>query len=395
MEKIAFTEWEYFRADDYSENIRPEYIIENGILTVETAGERYSSAQFDSISYDVKPGYNYKINYELETENPMARVMFGWYKGKEALVKGYLEFSGEEILCPPEAEYLKITFRFNSFRKEKGKIMAVTGECAGEYKPRKVRLAAVAIPHIYFPESQPVEYNLEETLKQIDRLCKKEKPDLIVLTETFYTRKTMVKPFEACLPEDSEPIKIISERAKKYNTWIAFSFHEIEDGLLYNSGFLIDRKGKIAGKCHKCHLTMSEYENGLTPGNEIKVFDTEIGKIGFAICWDIFFPEHVRELRKKGVEIIVNPTAGYREERISERCRESGAYIVTSVASGYEKTAIFNPLGEKLDDAGMNFGYVIKEVDLNEPKYMYYLSYDANCEPRRIYLNEARFDLYK
>lgn len=391
---MKFSQWKYHGGDDYLENICPGYEIKDGILTVRTAGERYSSAQFDSISYDINPGCNHRICYSLETVNPMARVIFGWYKGEQALVKGYLEKSGEEILCPDGAEYLKITFRFGSHGKYEGKIMPVSGECTGEYKPRKVKLAAVAIPHIFFPKSQPVEYNMEETLKQIDRLCKREKPDLIVLTETFYTRKTLIRPFEACLPEDSEPVKIISEKAKEYNTWIAFSFHEEENGLLYNSGFLIDRNGRLAGKCHKCHLTMSEYENGLTPGEEIKVFDTEIGKIGFAICWDIFFPEHVRALRKKGVEIIVNPTAGYREERIAERCREAGAHIVTSVAAGYEKTAIFNPLGEKLCDASANYGYVIKEIDLNKPEYMYYLSYDANCEPRRIYHNEARYDLY-
>ena len=393
MEKITFTEWEYFRADDYSENIRPEYIIENGILTVETAGERYSSAQFDSISYDVKPGYNYKINYELETENPMARVMFGWYKGKEALVKGYLEFSGEEILCPPEAEYLKITFRFNSFRKEKGKIMALTGECAGEYKPRKVRLAAVAIPHIYFPESQPVEYNLGETLKQIDRLCEREKTDLIVLTETFYTRKTLEEPHLIALPADSRPIKVICEKAKEYNTYIALSFLENEDGYIYNSGFLIDRNGKLAGKCHKCHLTMGEYECGYAPGKEIKVFDTDFGKVGIAICWDIFFPEHIRAMQKQGVEVIINSTAGYSETRIAERCRETGAFIVTATSAGYQMSGIFNPYGEKIADASAEFGIVCKEVDLNEKYYWEWMSYPSLGRANDIYLNELRTDI--
>lgn len=139
---------------------------------------------------------------------------------------------------------------------------------------------------------------------------------------------------------------------------------------------------------------MSEYENGLTPGKEIKVFDTEIGKIGIAICWDIFFPEHIRAMQKQGVDIIINPTAGYRIERIKERCVESGAYIVTSVAAGFEKSAIFNPLGNVLADASLNYGYACVEVDITEPQYYFYQSYPAYTASKNIYLNEARFDLY-
>ena len=63
---------------------------------------------------------------------------------------------------------------------------------------------------------------------------------------------------------------------------------EEENGLLYNSGILIDRKGEIVGKCHKCHLTMAEYEKGLTPGKEIKVFgDSHIEEIAEKFGYDL------------------------------------------------------------------------------------------------------------
>ncbi len=390
---MNFSQWKYFSRSEYTDSIKPDFEVSDGILKVRTAGEKYSSAQFDSVSKDIKSGFNYRIFYELKTENPLARVLFGWYKGDEALVKGYLNKSGEEILCPDGADSLRITLRFNSYDAYEGEISPVTGECTGEHKPRKVKLASVAIPNIFYPASQPQEYNLEETVKQIDRLCKKYKPDIIALTETFYTRKTLEEPHLIALPADSRPIKVICEKAKEYNTYIALSFLENEDGYIYNSGFLIDRNGKLAGKCHKCHLTMGEYECGYAPGKEIKVFDTDFGKVGIAICWDIFFPEHIRAMQKQGVEVIINSTAGYSETRIAERCREAGAFIVTATSAGYQMSGIFNPYGEKIADASAEFGIVCKEVDLNEKYYWEWMSYPSLGRANDIYLNELRTDI--
>lgn len=359
------------------------------------AGKEYFSAQFDAITYEVKENQRYRIFYDFKSENSFARIIFGWYnKENDTLVKGYLNKSGDEILAPKDSAYLKITLRFNGFESYEGEISDLYATNEGEYKQKLVNLATVAIPNVYFPESQPPEYNLSETVKAIDRLCEKYKPDIIALTETFYTRKTL-EPLEAlCNPVDCEAINKIKEKAKQYNTYIAFSFHEEENGLLYNSGILIDRKGEIVGKCHKCHLTMAEYEKGLTPGKEIKVFDTDIGKVGIAICWDIFFPEHIREMQKQGVDIIVNPTAGYLYERVNQRAQESGAYIITSVAAGYEKSGIFDPRGNMIANASLNYGIACAEVDINKPYYWYYLSYAANTQSKNIYLNEARFDLF-
>lgn len=394
MDRINFTEWKYFKRKDKFDFIKPEYKISEGTLMVKLAGEKYTSAQFDSEAANVKPGYEYSVYYRLKTDNSFARMIYGWYGKDGVIVKGYLNASGETLLAPEGAETLKITLRFNGFTECEGVISGLYAVCEGEYKPKKVSLATVAIPNIYYPKSQPPEYNLSETVKVIDRLCSREKPDIIALTETFYTRKTLLPLSEMCNPIDCEAIEVIKKKAKQYNTYIAFSFHEEENGLFYNSGILIDRNGEIKGKCHKCHLTMGEYESGLTPGQEINVFQTDFGKVGFAICWDIFFPEHIRVLQKCKVDVIINPTAGYRAERISERCRESGAFIVTSTAASFEKSAIFNPKGEMLCNAGLNFGYACVEVDIKKPNYYYYQSYPAYTDAKNIYLNEARFDLY-
>lgn len=395
MNTIKFSEWKYFKRYENFDYELPEYETDGETLKIKYNKDGWVCAQFDKKTTDVEPGKVYRICYNLKTDSDLVRLIFGWYdKDGNVLEKGYLGNSGENITAPDKAFELRFTLRFGAFEKKEAQISDVSVKCMGDYKPKNVKLATVAIPNIYYPESQPPEYNLKETIKVIDRLCSREKPDIIALTETFYTRKTFAPLPEMCNPLSCEAITAIKKKAKQYNTYIAFSFHEEENGHYYNSGILIDRNGEIAGKCHKCHLTMSEYENGLTPGNEIKVFDTDIGKVGIAICWDIFYPEFVREMQKQGVDIIINPTAGYLYERINQRCQESGAYIVTSVSSSFENSGIFNPLGEMIANAGTHYGYAICEVDIAKPKRWFYLSYPAYTEPKNIYLNEARFDLY-
>ncbi len=395
METIKFSEWKYFKKYNNYDYELPEYETDGETLKIKYDKDGWICTQFDKKTTDVEPGKVYRISYNLKTDSEFVKLIFGWYdKDGGILEKGYIGKSGDTITAPENASELKITVRFGAYDKKEAEVSDVCVECLGEYKPKNVKLATVAIPNIFFPESQPPEYNLRETIKVIDRLCSREKPDIIALTETFYTRKTLVPLPEMCNPLDCEAIDAIKKKAKQYNTYFAFSFHEEEDGHYYNSGILINRNGEIVGKCHKCHLTMSEYESGLTPGKEIKVFDTEIGKIGIAICWDIFYPECIREMQKQGVDIIINPTAGYKYERINQRCQESGAYIVTSVAAEFEKSGIFNPLGEMIANAATNYGYAIAEVDITKPEHMFYLSYPTFTESKNIYLNEARFDLY-
>ena len=87
---------------------------------------------------------------------------------------------------------------------------------------------------------------------------------------------------------------------------------EKEGDKLYNTSYMLDRHGQIEGKYRKIHLF--NYMGGregefLTAGEETVVVNTDIGRIGMSVCFDIKFPLHSRELMKKGAQIIVSPTA--------------------------------------------------------------------------------------
>ncbi len=111
------------------------------------------------------------------------------------------------------------------------------------------------------------------------------------------------------LSELTEEIKEkISEFAVSYNVnIISGSMPILEEGKLYNVSYLLHRDGKI-DEYRKVHITPNERKYyGMTGGNEIKVFDTDCGKIGVIICYDVEFPELPRLLADQGMKILFVP----------------------------------------------------------------------------------------
>lgn len=75
---------------------------------------------------------------------------------------------------------------------------------------------------------------------------------------------------------------------------------------VYNTACLLDDRGRLAGKYRKRFLWWSERDN-TTAGRQAPVFATRLGRIGLALCWDLAFPEHFRDLALMGAQIVVCP----------------------------------------------------------------------------------------
>lgn len=99
-----------------------------------------------------------------------------------------------------------------------------------------------------------------------------------------------------------------SKLAISYNiNIVSGSMPELRDGVLYNVGYLCHRDGRIEGY-EKIHITPNEVKFwGIQGGNEIRVFDTDCGKVGVLICYDTEFPELGRLLADEGMEILFVP----------------------------------------------------------------------------------------
>lgn len=91
-----------------------------------------------------------------------------------------------------------------------------------------------------------------------------------------------------------------------------------EDGHLYNTAPVFSPSGERVAAYRKCFpwRPFEPYQ----PGNEFVVFDVPgVGRVGLAICYDIWFPEVVRQLAWMGADIIINQAATITCDRAQEQ----------------------------------------------------------------------------
>ena len=161
------------------------------------------------------------------------------------------------------------------------------------------------------------------------------------------------------------------------DTIVIGTLPEVKKGKLYNIAFLTDKSG-LLGWYQKIHLFTPTGENKhFTPGKEIAVIDTHLGKIGLLICYDLRFPEIARCLMLKGAEILVI-SAAWPLERIEHwrillraRAIENQLFVIAANASGIQNkikmgghSAVISPDGRCLVEAGCFETILITEIDL-------------------------------
>ena len=154
----------------------------------------------------------------------------------------------------------------------------------------------------------------KENLKKIENFVEKAKnqsADLIVFPElslTGYVVRDQIYELAETIPGPST--QVIEKIAEKTQTYIVFGMPELSEktqATIYNTAVLVGPKGYI-GKYRKMYLpthSVFEEKRYFRPGYQAVAFDTEIGKIGLIICYDIFFPEVSRLTRLKGAQLIV------------------------------------------------------------------------------------------
>ena len=122
---------------------------------------------------------------------------------------------------------------------------------------------------------------------------------------------------------------------------VAGSMPEMKDGKLYNAGYLCKRNGTVE-RYEKLHVTPDETKVwGMQGGTELKVFDTDCGKIGILICYDSEFPELSRLLADEGMDILFVPFLtdtqnGYSRVRNCAQARaiENECYVAIAGSVG-------------------------------------------------------------
>lgn len=168
---------------------------------------------------------------------------------------------------------------------------------------------------------------------------------LAVFPETFVVLGC-ANAMDYAEPLDGPTFSITSATARRLEMFIAINHPTLSEGRKRNTTVLFDRAGEIAGMYHKTYPTISEMEGGSTPGDGPVVLDTELGRLGFAICYDLNFPELRLAYQKLRPDVILFCSMFRGGLQTRWWAYETRAHFVSSV---YDPSSrIINPVGRIL-----------------------------------------------
>lgn len=187
-----------------------------------------------------------------------------------------------------------------------------------------------------------------------------------------------------------EMTALFAKKAKEHGVYLhCGSIREkSEGGTIYNSSILFDQNGEVIAKYRKIHLYDAVFEDRvlekestyITSGDEVVVAETEFGKVGLTICYDLRFPELFRSLALKGAKVIFVPAAfpsytgaNHWEVLLRARAIENQCYIVAAAQVGsakpnrtlYGNSMIIDPWGTVVSRINEKEGIILYDIDMN------------------------------
>ncbi len=195
------------------------------------------------------------------------------------------------------------------------------------------------------------------------------------------------------------------ELSKKYGIVTVLNLFEKENNRTYDASPVIDADGRLLGKTRMVHIPDYEYfheKTYYTPGDTgAPVYNTAIGKIGIAICYDRHYPEYMRALALAGAELIITPQAGAEgewteglyEAEMQIAAFQNGYYTALCNRVGQEDNLMFSgesfvcdPNGRVIARAGKGTDEILYcDIDLEKVK---------TSHARRLFLPDRREALY-
>ena len=209
------------------------------------------------------------------------------------------------------------------------------------------------------------------------------KPDLVVFPETSNMGGV---PWEQW-PEHAENIPgPLMDRAReiaaKHKMYLCIPILERDGEKLFNTACFIDRTGAILGRYHKYQPTIGEMEAGIIPGVEAETFDTDFGKVGAAICFDLKFIEVGQRLAANGARVVCFCSAFIGGDRTLHWARDFGFYLVSSCSA---RSYIADMSGRFLGTTGGEDNQVragllppLLSTIINTDRMLFHLDYNQN-----------------
>jgi predicted amidohydrolase len=235
--------------------------------------------------------------------------------------------AGEEVFqAPKEAEsaLVHLYLRFSAG----GSVVWDAVELS-EVAPAPMPRATVATVRWRPAHPSTPEKNREFWAGLLDR-AGAQKVDLVCLPEAM-NQASLSAPLDELAEAIPGPtFNMLAEKARQHAMNVCGCFYERQGDFIFNTAVLVNRRGEMIGKYRKVHPYWPEEPDGCSPGDDLPVFESDVGRIGIMICYDSWFPETARLLALKGAEIILFPNAGYELKIIPARAIDNDVYVVVA-----------------------------------------------------------------
>jgi predicted amidohydrolase len=217
--------------------------------------------------------------------------------------------------------------------------------------------------------------------------------DLIALPEVWPCQGSAPQMREAAEPLDGPRVARLAEAARRHRTWLhGGSVLELSGERVFNTSVLFDRDGELVATYRKIHLFDADPPGAVpsresflfTAGDQVVTAQTEFGRVGLSICYDLRFPELYRQLAVQGATILFVPAA-FRHETgkdhwdvlVRARAIEDQAFVVAAAQWGtwgpqgrerrnFGNSVVVDPWGRVVARAPDGVGVTVAEIGLAE-----------------------------
>jgi predicted amidohydrolase len=249
------------------------------------------------------------------------------------------------------------------------------------------------------PSLYDKQHNLEKAEQAIHNAAG-EGASAILFPELYLTGYSLrERASEMAETIDGPSVRRVAEMAERHHIAVLMGFAErSSDGeRVFDAVFIANPQGRIEGSYHKINLFQAE-AGIFFPGEKSLVIDFGLGPVGILICYDLEFPEAVRDLALRGAKWIATctgnmlPNQHLQEIFVQSRAAENHLWVAVANRTGREAdldffggSAVSNPSGVLVARAYDQEMLLFADIDLN------------SADQARLnadYLNDRRPDLY-
>ncbi len=256
----------------------------------------------------------------------------------------------------------------------------------------------VALAQLEIAVGQPDE-NLKRA-RQLVAQAQEQGAQLVLLPELWSTGYDLARASQLAAPMDTGVFAEMSSLASKFDLYLCGSALEVDEGHYFNTQVLYAPDGRRLVHYRKIHLfRLMNEPDFLAPGTALANAKLPWGKAGFAICYDLRFPEMFRSYALGGAQLLLlsaewpHPRLEHWRTLLRARAIENQTFVAACNSVGHGNGNVFcghsmiiDPWGEVLVEAGESSVVVSAEIDL---------SHVDEIRARYPFLADSRQDLRK